>query len=426
MLHVMRVLVISKDFPAPGLPEDGIVTLRQARALADLGHEILVARVVPLAPPVTRKWSGYGSIPPVYSIEGIECRTLRALFPPRMIAMEYLPLQVGSALRRLAREFRADLVHAQCVIPSGQLAVDLGAPAVVTAHGSDAYDWAWRRPGLTRAARYGLQRAAAVVAVSNFIRDRVRALVDRRVDVIPNGADERVFFPSDPIAARGELGIARERFVVLFAGGPPKIKGAFDLIAAAALLRSLNPLLLFAGPQEYESQVLKASSDAQIDARFCGMLDHAALARTMAACDVFSLPSYREGLPLVLCEAMLSGRPIVATPVGGIPEILSDGVNGYLVPPGDVALLAERLRCIASARDEAVRMGRAGRAFAVERLTWASNARAYDSLFAAVTKAQTPPSPSPRVEALSTEETPRAFPSLRILGPSAFSSARPT
>ncbi len=380
----MRILVVTKDFPAPGLPEDGIVTLRHARALADLGHEVLVTRVVPLAPPVTHKWRGYQSIPAAYSVEGIAVRTLRAFFPPRMIAMEYLPLQVGNALRRLVRAFAADLVHAQCLLPSGQLAADLGVPSIVTAHGSDAYDWAWRRPGLTRAARYGVERATAVVAVSKFIRDRVRALVHRQIDVIYNGADENVFFPSDREQARSELDIARERFVVLFAGGPPKIKGAFDLIAAAALMHDVKPLLLFAGPQEFATQLLQASSDARVDARFCGMLDHATLARAMAACDVFSLPSYSEGLPLVLCEAMLAGKPVVATPVGGIPEIVSEGANGYLVPPGDPPTLADALERIANEPMEAERLGRAARAFALQRLTWASNARSYDRLYAAV------------------------------------------
>lgn len=377
----MRVLVITKDFPAPGLPEDGIVVLRQARVLAGAGHEVAVARVVPLAPPVTAKWRGYRSIPTSYITEGIPVRTFRAIFPPRMIGMEYLPVQVGGALRRLVDEFNPSVVHAQCLLPSGQLAADLGVPVVVTAHGSDAYDWPWRREGLKRAAAYGVERAAAVVAVSEFIRSRVQALVERSVDVVYNGADEKIFFPGNRERARTELGIDPDRFVIAFAGGPPKIKGVFDLIAAAAQLRDVRPLILFAGPEEYRPAVMQEAGHSSVDARFCGMLEHPELARVLAASDVFSLPSHREGLPLVICEAMLSGRPVVATPVGGIPEIVTDGEHGYLVAAGDPAALAGRLRAIAESPVRAREMGLAAHYFAMRHLTWRANVERYTEIY---------------------------------------------
>jgi glycosyltransferase involved in cell wall biosynthesis len=377
----MRVLVITKDFPAPGLPEDGIVVLRQARALADLGHEMATARVVPHAPPLTPKWRGYRSIPHSYEVEGIPVTTLRALFPPRMIAMEYLPVQVGSALQKLTHSLKPDLVHAHCVIPSGQLAAGLSVPSIVTAHGSDAYDWPWRRPGLTRAARFGLKRATAVVAVSEYIRKRVCELVDRDVDVVYNGAGETIFYPCDSEDARRELGIEDSRFVVAFAGGPPKIKGVFDLIAVIADLTDIRPLLLVAGPNSDGEAIDAAARDAGADVRFCGMLDHRRLARVFAAANVFCLPSYREGLPLVVCEAMLSGRPVIATHAGGIPEIVRDGQTGLLFAPGDRSALASCLRQLASDSGLANRLGRAGYEFAREHLTWSANAARYQVLY---------------------------------------------
>jgi teichuronic acid biosynthesis glycosyltransferase TuaC len=377
----MRVLVVSKDFPAPGQPEDGIVVLRQAQVLADLGHEILVVRIVPHAPPLTRKWRGYRAVPSRYDIEGISVVTLRAFFPPRMIAMEYLPQQVEGQLRRLAGEFAPDLVHAHCLIPSGQLAVRLGLPAMITAHGSDAYDWAWRRGGLRRAAADGARRAAVVVAVSDYIRRHVLELVDREIKVIYNGADENVFRPCDKYSARSALDLPAERYVIAFAGGPARLKGAFDLIDAAAAVGDVRPLVLFSGPASMGPEIDKAAAAAGVDVRFYGMLNHTELARTFAAADVFCLPSYREGLPLVVCEAMLSGRPVVATNVGGVPEIVSDGVHGYLVSPGNPALLAQRLRALAENPKTAARMGEAAREFARRNLTWRVNAQRYDALY---------------------------------------------
>ncbi|HKE36104.1 MAG TPA: glycosyltransferase [Candidatus Baltobacteraceae bacterium] len=378
----MRLLVISKDFPAPGQPEDGIAVLRQARALQRLGHEILVVRVVPYAPPVTHKWRRYAALPARYAIEGIPVRIVRAFFPPRMLAMEHLPLQVDRAIRRIVDEFRPDVIHAHCLIPSGQLAVRFGVPSVITAHGSDAYDWPWRRPGLQRAAAEGVARATAVVAVSDFIGGYVRKLAQRDVSVVFNGADDAVFKPADSGHARAALGLPTDRFVIVLAGGPPQIKGAFDLVDAVARLHDIAPILVYAGPEPTDPALVRAAADARIDARFVGMLDHPALAALLAASDVFCLPSYREGLPLVLCEAMLCARPIVATPVGGIPEILIDGERGYLVPPGNPAALAERLRRVANDARTAQRTALAAYEFARSHLTWEANAKRYSRLYA--------------------------------------------
>ena len=383
----MRVLVIAENFPAPGQPGGGIVVMRQVQALSRLGHDILVVRVVPFAPPLTSKWRAYGDVPERYVVEGIDVRTIRALFAPRMVGMEFLPLQVGGALRKLVREFSAEVVHAHCVIPSGQLAASQDRPTVLTAHGSDAYDWAWRRAGLRQAAAYGIAQADAVVAVSDFIRENVRALFNRDVSVVYNGADETVFAPASRSVARDQLQISDDRFVIAFAGRPPRNKGAFVLIDAASNLSEFRPLLLLAGPTQSDKDLLRVLSSNRVDYRLCGMLGHEELARVICASDVFCLPSYREGLPLAVCEAMLSGRPIVATTVGGIPEIVRDGVEGYLVPSGDARLLANRLRMIAEDPGGSRQMGKRAHDFAAKHLTWRSNAESYDRIYRRISNA---------------------------------------
>jgi teichuronic acid biosynthesis glycosyltransferase TuaC len=377
----VRVLIIAKDFPCAVRPDAGIFVLRQVQALATLGFEPLVVRVVPRAPAWTDKWRGYRSIPDRDVVEGVAVRTIRAFVPPRMVGFEYLPLQVDAPLRQIANEFRPDLVHGHFLIPSGQLAVRCGVPSVITAHGSDAYDWAWRRRGLRRAAVEGIQRATEVVAVSEFVGERVRALFDRTVRVVHNGADERLFAPADRAGARRELGIPVDRFVVSFVGGAVRTKGAFDLVVAAAQLRDLSPLLLIAGPNESREDLARRAEEGGVDVRWCGTVAHAQLARILAAADVSCLPSYREGLPASVCEAMLAARPVVATPVGGIPEIVTDGVNGYLVPPGSTDDLARRLRQLAENPALAVLMGERAHRYAQQHLTWSANARAYAALY---------------------------------------------
>jgi teichuronic acid biosynthesis glycosyltransferase TuaC len=377
----MRVLVITKDFPAPGQPEGGIVVIRQVQALAKLGYEILVVRIVPHAPALTPKWRAYRDVPEQYVIEGVPVRTIRAFLGPRMLGMEFLPLQVGAAVRRISAQFVPAIVQAHYLIPSGHIAAHQPAPVVLTAHGSDAYDWAWRRPGLRRAAVEGIVRAEAVVAVSAFIRERVRALVDREVAVIYNGANEDVFAPASPGDARRALGIDAGRFVIAHTGRPPRNKGAFDLLAAARQLARFEPLLLFAGPDAGDAELQGAIRSAGVEGRVLGMLEHRELARVLSAANVFCLPSYREGLPLAVCEAMLSARPVVASTVGGIAEIVADGDSGYLVSPGDVELLAQRLAQLAVDPEKGRAMGERAYAFAREHLTWQTNAAAYDRLY---------------------------------------------
>lgn len=380
----MRVLVVANDFPSPQRPQAGVFVLRQIQALRRFGHEFLVVRAVPHAPPWTSKWRAYRSLPDRDLVENVPVTTLRAYFLPRRVAMEYLPLQLGAALRRVAAEFQPDLVHAHFLLPAGQLATSASAaPVILTAHGSDAYEWAWQRAGLRRAATDAVSRANTVVAVSDFIRRHVCALVRRNVHVVYNGADDGVFAPTEQQAARFALGIAANRFVVAFTGGLSRAKGVYDLIDAAARLRTLRPLLLLAGPTTERARVHHAIAAAGVEARILGVLAHPDVARLLGASDVFCLPSYREGLPAALCEAMLCGLPVLATPVGGIPEIVADGTSGFLVSPGDAEKLAERMAAIARRRELAAQLGKAAHRFAREHLTWNVNAHRYDELYRA-------------------------------------------
>jgi glycosyltransferase involved in cell wall biosynthesis len=94
--------------------------------------------------------------------------------------------------------------------------------------------------------------------------------------------------------------------------------------------------------------------------RFAGFLDQTAVADTLREADALVLPSFAEGVPVVLMEAMASGKPVIATQVGGVSELVEDGVSGHVVPPGDAASLAEAIIALADP-GRRVRMGAAGR-----------------------------------------------------------------
>ncbi len=246
-----------------------------------------------------------------------------------------LLLSMVRTLRRAAQQ--ADLVHANW-LAGAAVARFCGRPFVVTLHGSGSAgrfsDLALARhmPWLVR---FLLRRAGAVICVSNVLADSMRSIGVKHVHFVPNG----VAIPSV------RLDEADEPFV-LFAGRLSEEKGIRDLVEAT---RGLQLVVAGDGPLRW------LVPDA------LGFVPHQELERLYDRAAIVVLPSYREGLPVCVIEAMAHGRPVVATAVGGIPELVEDGRTGLLVAPGDAAGLRvalERLLSDAELRD---RMGLAGR-----------------------------------------------------------------
>ncbi|HEV8352579.1 MAG TPA: glycosyltransferase [bacterium] len=171
---------------------------------------------------------------------------------------------------------------------------------------------------------------------------------------------------------------------VLYAGVLTPLKGVDVLIDATAAAG--GPALTVAGATidpDYAA-ALRRRAEAALPGRvtFIGHVGQAELARHLAAARVFVLPSRSEGLPRVVLEAMAVGVPVIATSVGGIPELIDDGVTGWLIPPGDVHALATRLRWIAGHPEEAEAVGRAGREAVRRRFSVDRYAQGYADLFA--------------------------------------------
>ena len=381
----MRVLVIANNFPTPAEPADGIFVFRQLNALRALGHEFSVIRVVPIAPPVGRRWSRYARTPDRYAIDDIPVRTVRGLMLPRSIMLEHLPAFVHRAVATIINEVRPDLIHAHGLLHSGAIAGGHGVPSIVTAHGSDAYDLPWRRPGLRRAAATAARSVDRCIAVSAFVRDAVHAL-GAAADVVFNGADDAVFMPRDRMHARTELDLPTDRRIVVCAGHLEVEKGIFDLVEASATLSDLRPLVIFAGAGTRSEELQVRAKALNVDFLLLGRLDHERLALLFNAADVVAHPSHREGLPAAVCEAMLSGSAIVASAVGGIPEIIRHGQTGLLVTARDGGMLAVSIREILANRSLAEAVARSARQFALDHLTWNRNARAYDKFYQALVR----------------------------------------
>jgi glycosyltransferase involved in cell wall biosynthesis len=219
---------------------------------------------------------------------------------------------------------------------------------VVKVHGSDMNVLA-RMPPIARNLRWALPRARRVVVVSRPLGDVVATFgVPRdRIDIVPNGVDAELFRPLDRAAARAELGHAGDaRRWLLYVGRVEEDKGVLDLLEAFALLarRRTDVRLAIVGEGKVRAACERAAG-GWLGERVlvAGPRPLEEVPRWMAACDALVLPSWAEGTPNVVLEALACGRRVVATRVGGTPDVVVGPELGELVPARDPAALADAL-----------------------------------------------------------------------------------
>ena len=263
-----------------------------------------------------------------------------------------------------------------------------GVPVVAVSRGWTAVTWRVRMYEWLD--RRSLQRMDAVVCVSDGQASKVRrtGIATRRLHVIRNAIDT-ARFPTDPALARGELQSLFRRPRTWLVGGAGRFspeKGFDRLVEAAAQVVRSCPdagFVLFGdGPlrQQLLDQIARLNLDEHfVLPGFCDELD-----RWLPGFDVTVLPSYTEGLPNVVLESLAARVPVVATAVGGTPEVVQDGVNGCLVPPGHADALAGCIRALLGDAPLRRRMGEQGYRRVREEFTFAAQARRYCELFEAL------------------------------------------
>jgi glycosyltransferase involved in cell wall biosynthesis len=258
-------------------------------------------------------------------------------------------------LRQLLTEHPVDVLHAQSPYPAGvarlvarSLPRRIRPALVYTVHNT----WtSFSRP--TRAlnrATYGLD--AADVAVSEIVRSTLPTRPRSRTRTVVHGIDLAGVREQRARRAvvRTELGLTPDEFVVGTVANFRAQKDYPNLLAAARLLADRDvPVRIVAvgqGPQEAETRALHASLDLDGRVILTGRRDDAVA--VMGACDAFVMASNNEGLPVAIMEALALGLPVVSTAVGGIPEAITDGVEGLLVPARDPGALADAVTRVAT------------------------------------------------------------------------------
>jgi len=288
----VRILLVSQMYPGPDAPDLGTFVAQVERALVDRGHEVD-----------------------------------RAVLDTRAGGkLRYLELA-----RRAARAARPDVVYAHFLVPSGLIAALAGrAPLVVTAHGRDVRNIGELR-GVAAATRVVVRRAATVVCVSEYLR---RELETRLPDAV--GKTEVV-----------SSGVDLDRFAVAPApDGPTRFLCVGALTERKNVVRLADAFAQLDGGAELTfvgDGPLRAQLEARERVRLCGRVPHDAVPALLADAHVLCQPSVLEPLGQALLEGMAVGRPVVATRIGGPPELVPPDA-GVLVDPLDVDGLARALR----------------------------------------------------------------------------------
>lgn len=194
------------------------------------------------------------------------------------------------------------------------------------------------------------RRAASVIALSQTWQEWLKTAINlKKVTIVFNGVPSYTSTQKDTTKP-----------IILFLGRLCTNKGTGELINAMidVMEKFPNSVLELGGDGDLEIYRRQASNSPNI--KFLGWIDDAGRQAALARASIYCLPSWNEGLPMSVLEAMSAGLPVVSTPVGGIPEAITEGVTGFLIPPGDIKQLAAALCKLLNDPEQAAMMGKRG------------------------------------------------------------------
>ncbi|MGD6966794.1 N-acetyl-alpha-D-glucosaminyl L-malate synthase BshA [Rossellomorea vietnamensis] len=233
--------------------------------------------------------------------------------------------------------------HAVCAILAKQMA-DTDLKIVTTLHGTDitvlGYD-----PSLTEAIRFGIEQSDHVTAVSHALVDQTYSLItpDKDIETVYNFIDERVYRKVDSEHLKKEYGLLPEEKVIIHVSNFRGVKRVQDVVQAFSRIAKEIPaklLLVGDGPEMTVICQLVRELGIKEKVLFLGKQD--SLEELYSLSDLMLLLSEKESFGLVALEAMACGVPCIGTDIGGIPEVIEDGVNGYICPLGAVDSVSEK------------------------------------------------------------------------------------
>jgi teichuronic acid biosynthesis glycosyltransferase TuaC len=386
----MKVLEACQEFPNRYYPQLGTFIKQSIDSIANQGVDVTVISPKPFVLPV--------SVFPYYNffkLPKIEHTKKYDLHYPRYVyavPKKYFYPITGFSYSHFVFEYaiknikpQPDLIHAHFSYPDGygmmKLAKRWKVPLVISALGTierkTAYEGSYTSKQIIEAMNF----ADKILSVSEDLKLHITNLgiSEEKVHVVPNGVDTVKFKPAGKAHARDLLNLPQDKNIVLFVGALRKIKGVDYLIEAAKDFVNTNTDLFMVGRDDgLRKSLEKRAQELKIadHVRFTGPVDHEKIPLWISASDILVLPSLSEGRPNVVLEALACEVPVVATNVGGIPELMIDGETGYLVPSKNPIEISRKINKLLENKSQRENMGKLGRKSIIQRgLSWESHAK---------------------------------------------------
>lgn len=386
----MKVLEACQEFPSRYYPQLGTFIKQSIDSIANQGVDVTVISPKPFVLPFSAfPYHNFFKLPRIEHTEKYDIHYPRYIYA---IPKKYFYPITGFSYSHFIFEYaiknikpEPDLIHAHFSYPDGygtiKLAKKWKVPLVISALGTIERKVAYEGSYTSKQIIEAMNFADKILSVSEDLKLHIvnLGINEEKVHVVPNGVDTVKFKSAGKAHARNLLNLPQDKNIVLFVGALRKIKGVDYLIEAAKDFVSMNTNLFMVGRDdglrkglEKRAQELKIADHI----RFTGPVSHENIPLWISASDILVLPSLSEGRPNVILEALACEVPVVATDVGGIPELMVDGETGHLVPAKNPEELSRKINKLLENKSQRENMGKLGRKSIIQRgLTWEAHAK---------------------------------------------------
>ncbi|MFI5383996.1 MAG: glycosyltransferase [Methanosarcina thermophila] len=386
----MKVLEVCQEFPNRYYPQLGTFIKQSIDSIANQGVDVTVISPKPFVLPFSSfPYHNFFKLPRIEHTEKYDLHYPRYIYA---VPKKYFYPITGISYSLFVSKYAVknikpvpDLIHAHFSYPDGygmmKLAKRWNVPLVISALGTIERKVAYEGSYTSKQIIEAMSFADRILSVSEDLKLHIVNLgIDKnKVHVVPNGVDIGKFKPAGKAHARSILNLPRDKNIVLFVGALRKIKGVDYLIEAAHSFVDKDTYLFMVGRDDgLKKNLEKRAHELKIAnyIKFTGPVNHEDIPLWISASDILVLPSLSEGRPNVILEALACEVPVVATDVGGIPELMVDGETGYLVPPKSPDELSRKINKLLDDKNRREKMGKFGRKCIIQRgLTWEAHAK---------------------------------------------------
>ncbi|PKG22287.1 teichuronic acid biosynthesis protein TuaC [Niallia nealsonii] len=347
----MKVLWVTSAYPSDKQPGNGVFHETQVQELKKQGIEVTVICPVPYHSPILRLLKKKYQLTPtssIYERNGITVYSPKYTAYPGQLRWSQPDQRIAKAVLAAIKEnnLTFDLLHAHFAMPSGgacrRVAKEIKKPWVLTLHGSDVHIYPSFSKGAEKIFCKTVLSADKVITVGKNLADKAKDKTGRDSIVLPIGIDLSKF--SHPLISKRhvkkQLNLPEDKKIIIFVGRLVKEKGIFELAESLAYLAK-DTVVFFIGDGP-GGEGLKQHPMYNKQLFLLGQMENERIVDYMYASDIFALPSYSEGMPTVIIEAISLKIPVVCTRVGGVPDLFGK-YKDKLIEPKSVKSLAVRL-----------------------------------------------------------------------------------